>query len=69
MILSYLRLLYVTGQQQAASLCVKGSRFAAHGFVGFPVQSDGSWFSGRHCRCIKSHSQLYLLAKTQVKAE
>lgn len=66
---SYLGFLYITGQQQAASLSVKRSCFAADRFVGFSVKPDGTWFSGCHCGCINSHSHTYPLAKTQVESK
>lgn len=66
---SYLGFLYITGQQQAASLSVKRSCFAADWFVGFSVKPDGTWFSGCHCGCINSHSHTYPLAKTQVESK
>lgn len=51
----YLGLLYLAGQQQAAGLSVEGAGFAAHRFVGFPVQSDGGGFPSRHRGCVHAH--------------
>lgn len=64
---SYLGFLYLTGQQQAASLGVEGASFAADRLVGFPVQSDGSWFPSTHGSCIQSHCYVYAFTKTQIK--